>query len=131
MILFNVASNLADKFRIGYDEPDNFYLEGYIRNNVPVISCRICGPDGQLLCGLRDNNLTPDTPAKYRFQLTREGWPWVYDDSCKDILRITQEDDNRGNKIIYIRGEFFDKHGQLAAKGDDSGLVIRCPLRLG
>jgi len=83
------------------------------------------------LYGLSQNNLSADTPSKYRFTLTREGWHKIVDDRGIELLRIQSKMDEEGNRITYILGDFYDEHGKLAARGTPEGLLVNCPLRMG
>jgi len=131
MHYFDVATNLIQRFIIGYEsEPDNFYLEGETVHDAPIISCRVYDPKGQFTYGLHKNNLTSDTPSRYRFMLTKEGWHRVIDDEGNELLRI-ETTEEEGNNITRIYGEFFDSKGKLAARGDEHGLLVNCPLKLG
>jgi len=128
---FNVATNLMQRFIIGYEsEPDNFYLKGETVHDAPVISCRVYGPKGQFAYDLHKNNLTSDTPSRYRFMLTKEGWHRVIDDEGNELLRI-ETTKKEGNQITHIYGDFFDRKGKLAARGDEHGLLVNCPASLG
>jgi hypothetical protein len=128
---FNVATNLMQRFMIGYEsEPDNFYLKGETVRNAPIISCRVYGPKGQFTYGLHKNNLTSNTPSRYRFMLTKEGWHRVIDDEGNELLRI-ETTNQEGNRITRIYGEVLDNQGKLAARGDEHGLFVHCPARLG
>jgi len=132
MHYFDIATNLVDKFIIGYEaEKDNFYLKGDTKFGKPVISCRVYGPDGEFLYGLDKNNLTVDTPPRFRFMLTKEGWHKVIDDKGKELLRIETIEDDQRNEITHIYGEFFDNRGKLAARGDEYELLLNCPAKLG
>lgn len=130
MHFFDVATNLCSRFMIGYpSEPDNFFLSGEIRGDKPFISCRVLDRNGHFLYGLKDNNLTPES-SHHRLTLTKEGWHRITDDMGNELLVIETRTDNKGNYITYIRGEFYDKSGKLAARGDERGLLVNCPLRM-
>jgi len=126
MHCFNVATNLVERFMVGYKSEDNFYLKGETVRDAPVVSCRVYGSKGQFAYGLHKNNLTSDTPSRYRFMLTKEGWHRVIDDEGNELLRI-ETTKRGGNKITHIYGEFFDNKGNLAARGDERGLWVNCP----
>jgi hypothetical protein len=142
-------------------ETDNFYIIGQAVGNAPLISCRIHGPSGEFLFGLENNKLTPDSQGRYRQTGlgARPGWS-VQDDMGKDVLiietlegeeakqivrsleqgvgkedevahRLLQEIDSDVDKVTRIYGEFYDSQGNLAARGDESGLEIHCPYILG
>jgi cysteinyl-tRNA synthetase len=131
MHLFNVATNLCQRFVIGYEaENDNFYLKGETLGNRPVLSCRIFDSRGKFLYGLERNNLTPAS-SRYRFMLTKEGWHKVVDDKGNELLRIESRVAGDDNIITYIFGTFFDKNRELAAEGTGRGLLVNCPLRMG
>jgi len=132
MHCFSVATNLCQRFVIGYeDEKDNFYLRGEIVNDNPEVSCRVYSREGRFCYGLDRNSLSADTHPKYRYMLTKERLPRVVDDKGKEQLRIETKKDEKANVIVHIEGEFFDKHGNLAARGDVQGLVLNCPLKIG
>ena len=154
----NLASSFAAGYET---EPDNFYIVGETLGNAPVLSCRIYSPNGEFLFGLISNKLTKDTPNKYsqKGARARPGWS-VQDDTGRDIFiietlegeeakhivlgleqvvrkedevapRVLQELDGEVDKVSCIYGEFFDNHGNLAARGDENGLEINCPFMLG
>jgi len=132
MHFFNVATNLCKRFVIGYEkEHDNFYLRGETLLDKPAVSCRIFDNEGKFLYGLERNNLTSDTPSKYRFMLTKEGWHKVVDNVGNELLRIESRVDEHGNIVTYIFGTFFDRDGNLAAEGKETGLLVSCPLKMG
>jgi len=142
-------------------EPDDFFVVGETLFDAPVIWCRIYGPSGDLLLGLEKNKLTPDSQGKYRqvgFH-RRPGW-CIQDDAGKNIFavetvageeakrivqslaeRLGKEDEMahiaieelapKASKITRIYGEFFDKHGRLAAWGNEAGLSLNCPAEFG
>ena len=110
---------------------DEGYFKGEILSGKPTISCRIFDNEGELLYGLEQNNLTPDTPSKYRFMITKEGWHKVVDNDGNEMLRIESRVDEHGNVVDYIFGTFFDKNGKLAAEGKETGLLVNCPLKIG
>ncbi len=131
MHYFNVATNLCSRFTIGYpEEPDNFFLSGETRGSKPFVSCRILDRSGNFLYALRDNNLTPES-SNYRLTLTKEGWHKIIDAVGNELLVIQTITDNKENSITNIRGEFYDKAGKLAAKGDEHELIVSCPLKMG
>ena len=161
MHLFYVGTNLVSAFAIGYaTEPDNFYIIGETLFDAPLISCRIHGPNGDFLFGLEKNKLTPRSPSRYKqLAFRRPGW-CIQDDTGKDVLAIEtvegeearqivrslaeqlgaeeelarsdiDESALKETKITRIYGEFFDKHGGLAARGDETGLSVNCPAQFG
>ena len=85
--------------------------------------------NGDFLYGLKDNNLTPES-SRYRLTLTKEGWHRITDNMGNELLVIETRTDNNRNNITYLRGEFYDKTGNLAARGDEHGLLLNCPLRM-
>ena len=142
-------------------EPDNFYIAGETLFNAPLISCRIHGPNGDFLFGLERNKLAGDSLSRYsQLGIQRQpGW-YIQDDTGRDVLAIEtvegeetkeivrslaaqlgtaeelapSEIDERTrdvDKITRIYGEFFDKHGGLAARGDETGLSVNCPAQFG
>lgn len=130
MHYFDVATNLCSRFMIGYpSESDNFFLSGEIKGGKSLISCRVLDKSGSFVYGLKDSNITPES-SRYRLTLTREGWHRITDEMGNELLLIETRMDDKGNYITYIRGEFYDKSGKLAAKGDERGLLVNCPLRI-
>jgi len=141
-------------------EPDNFYIKGETLGDAPIISCRIHGSNGDFLFGLDSNKLTRDSPSGYRrlgFR-RRPGWS-IKDDTRKDVIgietiegeeakqivrsiaklfrkednpaqRVIEELSQKVDKVTRIYGEFFDKYGKLAARGDKNGLIVHCPITL-
>jgi len=131
MHYFNIATNLCSRFTIGYpSEPDNFFLSGETRGDRPFLSCRVLDKNGNFLYALKDNNLTPES-SRYRLTLTQKGWHRITDNFGNELLVIEPVTDNKANNITNIRGEFYDKAGRLAAKGDEHGLIVNCPLIMG
>ena len=148
MHCFYVVKNLAPSFVIGYEtEPDDFYIMGQTLLNAPVISGRIYGPNGEFLFGLISNKLATDYPGRFRLVGlgTRPGWS-IQDDTGHNVLTIETLEGEEAKQIVHsleqafqeeidkitrIYGEFFDKHGNLAARGDESGLEVNCPCILG
>ena len=142
-------------------EPDNFYIAGETLFDAPLISCRIHGPNGDFIFGLERNKMTGDSPSGYRQlgSQRQPGWS-IQDDTGKNVLAIeTVEGDEaeeivcslaqklgeeeelarsdidesvlKETKITRIYGEFFDKHGKLATRGDETGLSLNCPAQFG
>ena len=153
MHCFYVGANLVNAFAIGYpSEPDDFYIAGETLFDAPLISCRIHGPGGEFLFGLESNKLTVDSPSECRQLGSREHPGWcIQGESGREILAIeTVEGEEaeevarslaeqsgeeelapKATKITRIYGEFFDKHGRLAARGDAIGLSLNCPAQFG
>jgi hypothetical protein len=130
MHFFNIATNLCSRFTIGYpNDSENFFLIGRTENDKPMISCRVLDKRGKTIYGLKDNNLSENS-GQYRILVTREGWHRVTDDDGHELLLIETRLDNKGTQITFIRGEFYDKTGNLAAKGDERGLLVNCPLMM-
>jgi len=142
-------------------EPDNFYIVGQTLLSAPVISGRIYGPNGEFLFGLVSNKLTSDSETRFRLAGlgTRPGWS-IQDEMGKKVLTIEtlegeeakhivqslgqvleKEDEMAGraleeftadiDRVTRIYGAFFDKHGNLAARGDEGGIEVNCPFMLG
>ena len=160
MHLFHVGTDLVSAFAVGYPtEPDNFYIAGETLFDAPLVSCRIHGPGGEFLFGLERNKLTGDSLSSYKqLAFHKPGW-CIQDDNGKDILAIETVEGEaveeivrilaerlgaeelapseideaalKATKITRIYGEFFDKHGRLAAWGDEGGLLANCPAQFG
>jgi len=130
MHYFNLATNLCTRFTIGYpNDPANFYITGQTKNEKPIISCRVLDLNGEILYELNNNSLSTKS-ASYRLLVTKEGWHRITDIDGNELLLIETRMDNKNNRITYIRGEFHDKNRKLAAKGDERGLIVNCPLMM-
>lgn len=130
MHLFNIATNLTNgPFMVGYeDDPENFYLRGETVGNAPQVSCRILDSEGRLLFSMVKNSLSPRRGRELSIQsLTNR--LMVIDDKGHTLLEIETRDE-AGRRVTYIQGQFFDKNGRLAARGDERGLLVNCPLRM-
>lgn len=130
MQFFNIATNLTNgPFMIGYEsESDNFYLKGEIIDDTPMISCRIFSSDGTFLFEMTRNSLSPTFEGKYQIK-TDTNYFAVIDSDDNTLLKVHTLDE-KGERVTYIEGQFFDKKGKLAAKGDERGLLLNCPLRM-
>lgn len=130
MHFFNIATNLTNgPFMIGYEnETDNFYLKGEIIADTSQISCRLFNSKGELLFILTRNRLSPCYEGKYRIKSDLNNF--IVIDNEDNILLKVYTRDEKDNRVTYIEGQFFDKRGKLAARGDERGLLINCPLRL-
>jgi hypothetical protein len=130
MHFFNIATNLTNgPFMIGYEaELDNFYIKGEIINNSPYISCRIFNSDGILLFEITKNILSQSFADKFNIK-TDTNYFAVLDTENNTLLKVHTLEE-KGKSITYIEGQFFDKKGKLAAKGDERGLLLNCPLRM-
>lgn len=130
MHFFNIATNLTNgPFMIGYEnEADNFYLKGEIIGDTPHVSCRLFNSNGELLFIMTRNNLSPNYEGRYRIQSDLNNF--IVTDSEGNVLLKIYTRDEKDNRVTYIEGHFFDKKGKLAARGDERGLLINCPLRM-
>jgi hypothetical protein len=130
MHFFNIATNLTNgPFMIGYEnETDNFYLKGEIIADTPQISCRLFNSKGELLFIMTRNSLSTGYEGKYRIQSDLNNF--IVIDNEDNILLKVYTRDEKDNRVTYIEGHFFDKRGKLAARGDERGLLINCPLRM-
>jgi len=130
MHFFNIATNLTNgPFMIGYEsELDNFYLKGELIDNAPKISCRIFNSNGIFLFEMTRNRLVPCFVGKYNIK-TDANYFAVIDIDDNTLLKVHTHDE-KGKSVTYIEGQFFDKKGKLAARGDERGLLINCPLRM-
>lgn len=130
MHFFNIATNLTNgPFMIGYEnETDNFYLKGEIIDDTPHISGRLFNSQGELLFIITRNNLSPSYEGRYRIQFDLNNF--IVTDNEGNVLLKVHTRDEKDNRVSYIEGHFFDKRGKLAARGDERGLSINCPLRM-
>ncbi len=129
MHFFNIATNLTNKFMIGYeDDLENFYLKGETMGETFQISCRIFDSKGHFLFALEINHLSPMSSS--RFRIESEANKLVIIDNKENILLHIETQDEALGRVTYIRGQFFDKNGRLAARGDERGLLVNCPLRM-
>jgi len=130
MHFFNIATNLTNgPFMIGYEnEPDNFYLKGETFEDAPQVSCRIFSSKGELLFSMTRNRLSPGDEDKFSIQSSAN--KLLVTDNQGNLLMKIETRDEMGKRITYIEGHFFDKSGKLAARGDERGLLVNCPLRM-
>ena len=130
MHFFNIATNLTNgPFMIGYeDQPDNFYLKGETVAEAPQVSCRIFDSKGELLLSMTRNTLAPGD--KHKFRIESEPGRLAVKDNDGNLLMVLETREERGRRVTYVQGNFFDKNGRLAARGDERGLQVNCPLRM-
>lgn len=130
MHFFNIATNLTNgPFMIGYeDDPENFFLKGETVGNAPQVSCRSFDAKGRLLFSMVRNRLSPKSEERVRIESETDKLV-VTDDEGHTLLEIETRDE-AGRRVTYIEGQFFDKNGRLAARGDERGLLVNCPLRM-
>lgn len=129
MHFFNIATNLTNgPFMIGYEsELDNFYLKGETIRDNPEVSCRIFSSKGELMFSMTRNQLAPD--GKNISIKLESSVLFVTDHEQNLLLKIETRNEKIG-RVTYIQGNFYDKNGKLAAKGDERGLIVNCPLRM-
>jgi len=130
MHFFNIATNLTNgPFMIGYEnEADNFYLKGETAADAPKISCRIFNSKGEQLFSMVRSVLKPC--GEGRFDIASDRNKLEVKDKEGNLLIKLETRDELGRRITYVQGNFFDKNGRLAARGDERGLVVNCPLRM-
>jgi len=114
---------------VGYeDDPENFYLKGETVANSPQVSCRIFDSKGRFLFSMFRNHLSRGEEKQFRIESEANRLA-VTDDEGHTLLKIETRDE-AGRRVTYIEGQFFDKNGRLAARGDERGLLVNCPLRM-
>ena len=129
MHFFNIATNLTNRFMIGYeDDPENFYLQGETMGEMFQISCRIFDSEGHFLFALDRNHLSLTSSSRFRIE-SEANKLVVIDNEGNILLQIETQDETLG-RVTYIRGQFFGRRGRLAARGDERGLLVNCPLRM-
>jgi len=130
MHFFNIATNLTSgPFIIGYEEDaENFYLKGKTVRDGPQISCRIFDSEGRFLFSMVRNRLPPEGEKEFRIESGANKLV-IIDKKGHTLLKIETCDED-GRRVTYIEGKFFDKNGRLAARGDERGLLVNCPLRM-
>lgn len=130
MHFFNIATNLTNgPFMIGYEnEADNFYLKGETVADAPKISCRIFNSKGEQLFSMVRNVLKPCGEGSFDVASDRNRLE-VKDREGNLLIKLETRDEV-GRRITYVQGNFLDKNGRLAARGDERGLVVNCPLRM-
>lgn len=131
MHFFNIATNLTNgPFMIGYEtDPDNFYLTGKTVADSPQVSCRIFDSNGSLLFSMTENSLTKGDLGRLYVEADPGKFLMVKDYDGSLFLKIETRQEGPA-RVSYLQGMFFDKHGKLAAKGDERGLLVNCPLRM-
>lgn len=129
MHFFNIATNLTNgSFMIGYEnDSTNFYLKGEIVKDKPLISCRILNSKGQLLLSMERNKVEYQNESISLNKKAKDCRIFIHEKQI--ILKIVTRDE-RDKQITYIEGQFYDKEGRLAARGNERGLLVNCPLRL-
>ena len=130
MHVFNIGANFTNGlFIIGYEEDTkDFYLKGETVKDGPQISCRIFDSEGCFLFSMDRNRLSHEAEEKFRIESKVKKLA-VFDDKGNPLLKIeTRDEDDK--RITYIEGKFYDKKGRLAARGDDRGLLVNCPLKM-
>lgn len=130
MHFFDIATNLTNgPFMIGYeDDPEDFYLKGETVGNAPQVSCRIFDSKGRFLLSMVRNRLSHEGEERFRIE-SEANKLVVIDDEGHTLLKIETRDEAK-RRVTYIEGEFFDKRGRLAARGDERGLLVNCSLRI-
>ena len=129
MHFFNIATNLTNgPFMVGYEnDPTDFYLKGETVGDKPLVSCRILDLKGHLLLSMERNKISHRGKELHIEKNANECVIFVDDEQI--LLKIVTSDE-RDRRITYIEGQFYDKNGRLAARGDERGLLVNCPLRM-
>jgi len=129
MHFFNIATNLTNgPFMVGYEnDPTDFYLKGEIVGDKPLVSCRILDFKGHLLLSMERNKIS-HREKELRIKKNANEYAIFVDDG-QILLKIVTRDE-KDRRITYIEGQFYDKNGRLAARGDERGLLVNCPLRM-
>jgi hypothetical protein len=129
MHFFNIATNLTNgPFMIGYEsEADNFYLKGETIKDSPAVSCRIFSSKGELMFSMIRNQLGPEGN---NISIKLENSVLFVTDHDQNLLLKIETRNEKSGRVTYIQGNFYDKDGKLAAKGDERGLIVNCPLRM-
>jgi len=129
MHFFNIATNLTNgPFMVGYEnDPTNFYLKGEIVEDKPLVSCRILDSKGHLLLSMERNKISHQ---EKELLIEKNANKLIIFVNEKQILLKIVTRDERDRRITYIEGQFHDKNGRLAARGDERGLLVNCPLRM-
>jgi hypothetical protein len=130
MHFFNIATNLTNgPFMIGYEnEPDNFYLKGETVADAPQVSCRIFNSKGDWLFSMTRNTLALGNDPKFHIESVPDKLE-VKDNEGNLLIKLETREE-KGRRVTYVQGNFFDKNGKLAAMGDERGLLVNCPLRM-
>lgn len=126
--MFNIGTNLTSgPFVVGYeDDPRDFYIRGKTIHDKPTVSCRIFDSEGNLAFSMIDNKIVGAEPVELE---TTPNELVVRDAQGHELLRTYTRPQGNAN-VTYITGHFFDRSGRLAARGDERGLLVNCPLRL-
>lgn len=123
MHFFNIATNLTNgPFMVGYEnDPTDFYLKGEIVGDKPLVSCRILDFKGHLLLSMERNKIS-HREKELRIKKNANEYAIFVDDG-QILLKIVTRDE-KDRRITYIEGQFYDKNGRLAARGDERGLLV-------
>lgn len=129
MHFFNIATNLTNgPFMVGYEnDPTNFYLKGEIVKDKPLVSCRLLDSKGHILLSMQRNEISYQ---ERELRIEKNATQLVIFVNKDQILLKIVTRDERDRRITYIEGQFYDKYGRLAARGDERGLLVNCPLRM-
>ena len=132
---FEIGTNYCEKVTLGWPEqPDNFFLLCFHVGDDPMVSARIFGPDRTLLFELANNELSASSLSIYRRIGFHNGWK-ICDDVNSSILEIVTEKGETPlgpGKITQIKGNLYDKNGELVCKAGSRGLIaIACPCAMG
>lgn len=128
MHFFNIATNLTNgPFMVGYEnDPYNFYLKGETVEDEPLISCRILDTKGHVLLSMEREKISHEKELRIEKNVDKLV---IFDEKGQTLLKIETRDE-RKRRITYIEGQFYDKNGRLAARGDERGLFVNCPIRM-
>jgi len=125
---FNVTTNFVRGFVIGdEDDVDEFYLKGKMVEGKPQVSCRVLDAQGDLRFSIIMNRLSY---GEDKFHIEYEADRLKVVDYAGYIFLVIKTYDEAEGQVTYIEGQFFDKNGRLAARGDGRGLLVNCSLRI-
>jgi len=125
---FLVSSNYVNYVELGTRGVNDYYIEAKIENGTFIVNGRLYDSSGNLLCKLRQNQLE-DIHSRCRMSLNPQGVGYkVETDDGKIVIELFLKDEN----TCILKGNFYDKDGNLVAKGNNEDLLIlRGPAILG
>lgn len=129
MHFFKIGNRLIEApLTIGWEhQANNFYLKGEVFENQVLVSGRFYGPEGKFLFEIRNNQLFNHSSPDFKQVFLYNGFR-IDDEVERNVMVAETFKDERGNRITFIYGMFFDNKGNLVAQGDTNGLFINCPL---
>jgi hypothetical protein len=125
---FLVSSNYVNYVELGIKDANDYYIEAKIENGKFTVNGRLYDATGNLLCKLKHNQLE-EMHSKCKMILGPRGEGYkIETGEGQMIIELFLKDPN----TCILRGDFYDKNGNLVAKGTrEDLLILRGPAILG